>query len=89
MTTISVPIVSARRLAANQRNAKRSTGPKTREGKERSRTNALKHGLTAETLLLPGESAEEFEAFCSEVVAHLSPANVFEEQWAGASRDVV
>jgi hypothetical protein len=36
-----------RKIKANQRNAERSTGPKTTEGKRRSRRNAVSHGLTA------------------------------------------
>src|SRR6266702_1232117 len=39
--------VSKRKLQANRENAKKSTGPKTRKGKEYSRRNALKHGLFA------------------------------------------
>src|SRR3954451_12015675 len=44
-------IVSEARLAANRRNAQRSTGPKTEEGKQRSRANALKHGLCASVVV--------------------------------------
>jgi hypothetical protein len=44
-------IVSEARKAANRRNAKRSTGPKTEEGKQRSRANALKHGLCASVVV--------------------------------------
>ncbi len=40
-------MVSEKRLAANRRNALRSTGPRTSEGKARSRLNAIKHGLSA------------------------------------------
>ncbi len=50
---------NAKRIKANRRNARKSTGPKTPQGKMRSRMNALKHGLDAETLILPGESEAE------------------------------
>ena len=39
-----------------------STGPRTEEGKQRSSQNAIKHGLFAKLLLLPGESQEQFDA---------------------------
>jgi hypothetical protein len=48
-------MVSARQQAANERNAQKSTGPKTPQGKAVSRNNALRHGLRAENILLPGE----------------------------------
>src|SRR3954454_1254144 len=44
-------IVSEARLAANRRNAARSTGPKTEAGKQKSRANALKHGLCASVVV--------------------------------------
>lgn len=54
------------RLAANRRNARRSTGPRTPEGKARVAGNSLKHGLYAspqrKSLQALGESAREFEA---------------------------
>jgi len=40
-----------RQFEANRRNARRSTGPKTEEGKRRSRRNAVRHGLCAETVI--------------------------------------
>jgi hypothetical protein len=45
--------ISARKLAANQQNARRSTGPRTPEGKARVRHNALKHGLLAKEVIVP------------------------------------
>jgi hypothetical protein len=48
--------------AANQGNAQLSTGPRTEEGKARSSQNSLKHGVFAKTIVLPGESQEEFDA---------------------------
>ena len=50
------------RTEANRKNAQRSTGPKTPEGKARSSKNALKHGLTSEELILPGENPEAYDA---------------------------
>jgi hypothetical protein len=50
-----------RQIASNQSNARQSTGPKTPEGKARSRANALKHGLAAETLVIDGFEADFIE----------------------------
>src|SRR5262249_8703981 len=47
-------------IAANRRNAQKSTGPKTPEGKDRVRFNALKHGMTASTVVLPHEDPDAF-----------------------------
>ena len=46
---------SARQIEANRRNALRSTGPRTPEGKHASRLNAFKHGLRAEAMVIPGQ----------------------------------
>ncbi len=61
---------SPARIEANRRNALKSTGPRTEEGKARSRANALKHGLTGEGVAIPLEDAAEigrrFEAMRAE-----------------------
>ena len=50
---------SEARIIANRNNAARSTGPKTEEGKEKSRANSLKHGLTGKGIVMPeGDAAE-------------------------------
>src|SRR5438045_1517954 len=54
--------ISQRKIEANRANALKSTGPRTAEGKTRSSMNALKHGLRARTLILPGEDPGEFAA---------------------------
>jgi hypothetical protein len=51
-------MTTERQIASNQRNALLSTGPTTPEGKARSRANALKHGLAAETLVIDGLEAD-------------------------------
>jgi hypothetical protein len=56
-------MTSLRQIEANRRNAQLSTGPITEEGKKRSRQNALRHGLTAETVIDALEDAEDYVAF--------------------------
>ena len=65
---------SEARIAANRQNAARSTGPKTPEGKERSRANALKHGLTGEGVVLPSGDAEEVERRAASFRSELRPS---------------
>jgi len=55
-------MTSQARIEANQKNAQKSTGPKTAEGKARTRLNGLKHGMRAETIVLPTEDLAEFAA---------------------------
>jgi|SRR5579871_5232290 len=54
---------SFRQIEANRRNARLSTGPVTEEGKKRSRQNAVRHGLTAETVITALEDAEDYASF--------------------------
>lgn len=71
-------MASDRQTRANQANAKSSTGPKTESGKAVSRTNAVKHGLQAETFVLPGEDQDEFEVLSDRLFAELSPEGMLE-----------
>jgi len=50
-------------------NARKSTGPTTEEGKQRSRCSAVRHGLTAETVISALEDAEDYKSFEKAVVA--------------------
>ena len=66
-------LMTPERLAANQANSQRSTGPKTEAGKLVSRGNAIKHGLTGEGLALPDEDAAEVEAAHEQHFAEMKP----------------
>jgi hypothetical protein len=67
------------RAAINRRNAQKSTGPRTPEGKNRSRFNALKHGMTAKTLVLPNEDADVLQMRVESWIADLQPQNDVEQ----------
>jgi hypothetical protein len=51
-------MTTLRQIEANRRNSAHSTGPRSEAGKERSRANSLKHGLTGAGVVLPAEEAE-------------------------------
>src|SRR5579859_7544362 len=75
--------MSLRQLTANRRNAQKSTGPKTPNGKAVSKLNALKHGLLAQSVIVQGhkfkESPCEFKKLCQEFYNELAPVGPLEE----------
>ena len=60
-------------ILANRANAQKSTGPRSAEGKAASRFNALKHGLDAQSIILPGEDPAEYDALVSEYDRSMHP----------------
>ena len=70
--------ISEKQRAACQKNAQISTGPRTPEGKNKARLNAVKHGLTAKLPLLPFEKPEEFAALRDGFLQDFAPQNTYQ-----------
>jgi hypothetical protein len=66
-------------IKANRRNAQKSTGPKTPEGKDRVRFNSLVHGLRAESAVIPGEDQTKFDQHLERLSAAWMPQDDFEK----------
>ena len=73
-------MTSFKRIEANRRNALKSTGPITEEGKLQSRLNAVRHGLTAETVIGALEDAEDYKAFEGAITADYDAQSAVERE---------
>ena len=71
-------MTSDKQIRANRRNAQRSTGPKTPEGKDAVRLNATKHGLRSQEVLLPGEDGDALKELDENLRAELEPVGELE-----------
>ncbi len=65
---------------ANRLNALRSTGPRTEEGKRTSRRNALRHGLTAQTVIDGLEDSEDYRGFEAAIIADYDAETAVERE---------
>ena len=73
-------MTSIRQIEANRRNAIRSTGPRTEDGKNRSRRNAIRHGLSAETVIEIAEDLEDYQGFEAAIIADYDPITAVERE---------
>ena len=74
------PMTSWRQWQANRLNALKSTGPRTEEGKRISRRNALRHGLTAETVIDGLEDSEDYRGFEAAIIADYDAETAVERE---------
>src|SRR3712207_5830884 len=72
-------MASQKQIDANRRNAQKSTGPVTEAGKAVAKFNALRHGMTAESAVLPYEDTLAYAMLREALVGHYAPANIAEE----------
>src|SRR6202047_2996288 len=75
-------MIPAKQLAANRNNAQKSTGPKTVEGRQRSRMNALRHGLTGQVTTMTEEDRAAHNQFSQALIKSLAPEGAMEIQLA-------
>ena len=77
---------SSRKVEANRRNALKSTGPRTTNGKRRVARNAVRHGFFSKWLLVQHqdgkESQSEYDDFYADMRKHYQPAGWLEALWA-------
>lgn len=71
-------MTTAKQLIANRLNAKKSTDPRSSQGKSRTRQNAFKHGLTAETVVALFENVHEYTALEKDLIAEQQPSTLVE-----------
>jgi hypothetical protein len=69
---------SARKLAANRANAKKSSGPRSEPGREKVSQNAIQHGLTGRFQVLEGESQECFDNLFTQLIQDEQPVGAAE-----------
>lgn len=79
---------AAARAAINRQNAAHSTGPITPQGKARASLNALVHGLTGQTVVLPRDDMDAYRASCAHFVAALKPVGVLESKAVQTIADI-
>ncbi len=71
-------MATAAQIAANRRNAQKSTGPRTPEGNAVVAQNAIKHGLLAQEVVIKGEDPGEFALYRDGMLVELAPAGQME-----------
>ncbi len=71
-------MTTEKQAAANRRNARKSTGPRTEKGKAVSKRNSVNHGLLARNAVLPGEDAGDLEVLHRRLTEQFAPVGEVE-----------
>jgi len=71
-------MATAAQYITNKENAQHSTGPRTEEGKKKSSLNAIRHGLTGQTVVLPNEDPGRYVKFREALYKQLAPLGTVE-----------
>ena len=71
-------MASPAQITANRANAQKSTGPRSAEGKSASRFNALKHGIDAASIVIPGEDPADYDALVAQYQQEYQPQSASE-----------
>ena len=75
---------SQKQITANRKNAQKSTGPKTKKGKQKSSQNSVRHGLYTTDLIINSpalkESPQQYHHLLKSIFEELNPVGIFEEQ---------
>ena len=71
-------MASPAQINANRANAQKSTGPRSAEGKSASRFNALKHGIDAESIVIPGEDPADYDSLAAHYLHEYRPRSASE-----------
>ena len=71
-------MTTEKQIAANRRNARKSTGPKSAAGKAASGRNALKHGVLSRQAIAAHEDREAYEALLGQIVEEFGPETALE-----------
>ena len=82
ITMEELPMATEAQIRANQRNAQKSTGPRTSEGKAAVSQNAVQHGLSARQTIISSESQAEFDLYRERMLSELAPASPMESMLA-------
>jgi hypothetical protein len=80
-------MATEKQIEANRRNAQKSTGPRSEEGKSKSRVNGYKHGLTGHLDVLSDADRQARDAFMAGIMDRFKPADALEHQLAHSIAD--